>query len=113
MRCAMPQAAIPGFRWALLGRHTMSEQSAFGPHEPDRDVRSKGGWFRLVILVPLARLRFIAILAVLGVLIVKWDTLAAYYEKWTRPLRGEEHAASSEYEYYCSMHPNFVTDNPK
>src|SRR5262249_44632974 len=26
---------------------------------------------------------------------------------------GEDHAAESEHEYFCSMHPNFVTDNPK
>jgi Cu(I)/Ag(I) efflux system membrane fusion protein len=70
-------------------------------------------WFRFVILVKLARLRFIAILAVLGALIVYWDTLVAHYEKWMRPVRGEEHADGSDYEYFCSMHPNFVTDNPK
>src|SRR3989442_7342582 len=70
-------------------------------------------WFRFAILVKLARLRFIAILAVLGVLIVKWDTLVAYYAKWTRPLRGDEQTTSSEYEYFCPMHPQVVTDNPK
>src|SRR5262249_27919347 len=100
------------------------------PHEPIRasTALSEGGlkappglsawgkfrwWFRLVILVKLARLRFIALLAVLGVLIVKWDTLLAYYETWTRPLRGAEQAESSESEYFCPMHPQVVTDNPK
>ena len=41
-------------------------------------------WIHFVILVKLARLRFIAILAALGLLIVYWDTLVAHYEKWTR-----------------------------
>src|SRR6266542_3808184 len=108
----------------------MSEHNTSQPRDAVReaDVLSEGGlkapadldaggklwwWFRFVILVKLARLRFIAILAVIGVLIVKWDTLVAYYAKWTRPLRGDEHATDSAYEYYCAMHPNFVTDNPK
>jgi len=107
----------------------MSEHSTSQPQEAPRetDVLSEGGlkappdldawgkfrwWFRFAILVKLARLRFIAILAVIGVLIVKWDTLVAYYAKWTRPFRGD-HAADSEYEYYCAMHTNFVTDDPK
>src|SRR5262245_4290984 len=108
----------------------MFETTPFGPHEPTRDpaIPNEGGlrapshlsawgkfrwWFRFVILVKLARLRFIAILAAIGVVIVKWDTLVAYYAKWTRPVGGDDHAAESEYEYFCSMHPNFVTDNPK
>ena len=29
--------------------------------------------------------RFIAILLLIGVVIVKWDTFMAYYARWTRP----------------------------
>ena len=39
-------------------------------------------WFDFIILVKLARLRFIAILAVIGLIITQWDLLVAYYEKW-------------------------------
>src|SRR6516225_7626533 len=60
-------------------------------------------WFRFAILVKLARLRFIAILAVIGVLILQWDTLTAWYEKWTRPLRSETGTASGDVEYFCAM----------
>ena len=42
-------------------------------------------WFDFLILVKLARLRFMAILVVIGVVITQWDLLVAYYEKWTRP----------------------------
>src|SRR5262245_4457180 len=108
----------------------MSENDRFPSQElaRDPDARSEGGlrappglgpwgkvwwWIQFVILVKLARLRFVAILAVIGALIVYWDTLVAYYAKWTRPLRGAEQAASSEYEYFCPMHPQVVTDNPK
>jgi RND family efflux transporter MFP subunit len=106
----------------------MSEQNATRLPELIPDPVSEGGlrappdlsawgkfwwWFRFAILVKLARLRFIAILAAIGLLIVNWNVLVAYYAKWTRPLRSDEQAADSEYEYYCTMHPNFVTENPK
>lgn len=69
-------------------------------------------WFDFIILVKLARLRFIAVLVVIGAVITQWDLLAAHYEKWTRP-KGEAHAGSSEFEWFCPMHPTVVRDNPK
>jgi Cu(I)/Ag(I) efflux system membrane fusion protein len=69
-------------------------------------------WFHFVILVKLARLRFIAILVAIGGVIAYWDTINAYYEKWTRPLLGAETAASSDTEYWCPMHPTIVRDHP-
>ena len=35
--------------------------------------------------VKLARLRFIAVLVAIGLVITQWDTLLAYYDRWTRP----------------------------
>jgi Cu(I)/Ag(I) efflux system membrane fusion protein len=58
-----------------------------------------------------ARLRFIAILALVGAAIVYWDTLKAHYEKWTRPLFGEETAVRADTEYWCPMHPTIVRDH--
>ena len=69
-------------------------------------------WFHFLVLVKLARLRFIGILLVIGVIITQWDTLVAYYEKWTRPTAGAG-AAASDVEYFCPMHPTIVRDNPK
>lgn len=69
-------------------------------------------WVRFVLLVQLARLRFIAILAVIGIVIVKWDELLAYYDKWMRPADTAE-AASGDYEYFCPMHPTVVRNNKK
>src|SRR3954469_1056808 len=68
-------------------------------------------WFHFVILVNLARLRFISILLAIGVVIMKWDTLTAYYEKWTRPA-GAPEIAASDVEYFCPMHPSIVRDHP-
>src|SRR5262245_29146332 len=93
-------------------------------HAPKVDALDEGGlrappelgalgklwwWFHFAILVKLARLRFLAILGAIGALIVYWDTLTAYYDKWTRPLRGAEHAVSADVEYFCPMHPQVVT----
>jgi Cu(I)/Ag(I) efflux system membrane fusion protein len=69
-------------------------------------------WFHFVILVKLARLRFIAVLIAIGGVIAYWDTINAYYEKWTRPLLGAETAVSPDIEYWCPMHPTIVRDHP-
>jgi multidrug efflux pump subunit AcrA (membrane-fusion protein) len=102
----------------------MSEQNAF-PRPPSGD--DEGGlrappelgplgkawwWFHFVILVKLARLRFIAVLVAVGAVIAYWDTLSAYYEKWTRPLLGQETAIGSDIEYWCPMDPGIVRDHP-
>ena len=74
--------------------------------------RKAWGWFDFIILVKLARLRFIAVLAAIGVVITQWDTLAAYYDKWTRP--ADAHAgAKGDSEWFCPMHPSVVRDNSK
>ena len=63
-------------------------------HRPDEEVgvgcapdepltgRQK---LRLVGLVILKRLRFIAILAAVGLFIGYWDTVMNYWDKWTQP----------------------------
>lgn len=107
----------------------MSEHETPRPQQaPTTDALDEGGlhapselgplgklwwWFHFAILVKLARLRFIAILAAIGALIVYWDTLVAHYEKWTRPLRGDQHVVASDVEYFCPMHPQVVTSNPR
>lgn len=69
-------------------------------------------WFDFLILVKLARLRFVAVLVVIGIVITQWDWLVAYYEKWTRPVETTQGAAS-DVEWFCPMHPTIVRDNPK
>jgi multidrug efflux pump subunit AcrA (membrane-fusion protein) len=76
--------------------------------------RSRGPWRNVwqVLKTIQARLRFIVILAIVGATIVYWDTLKAHYEKWTRPVAGEEAAASADSEWWCPMHPTIVRDHP-
>ncbi len=70
-------------------------------------------WFDFIILVKLARLRFIGILVAIGFVITQWDTLVNYYEKWTRPAVATETAGGSGTEYFCPMHPTVIRDNAK
>ncbi|HVA49644.1 MAG TPA: efflux RND transporter periplasmic adaptor subunit [Pirellulales bacterium] len=69
-------------------------------------------WFDFIILVKLARLRFIGILAAIGIVITQWDTLVAYYDRYTRPAEAAT-VASSDVEWFCPMHPAVVRDNSK
>jgi len=66
---------------------------------------------RLVVKVVELRLRFIALMAITGLVFAYWDTLWNRYDKWTRPA-AFEHAAVSGIEYYCPMHPQVVQDEP-
>jgi len=61
----------------------------------------------MVVKVVELRLRFIALMAVTGLVFAYWDTLWNHYEKWTRP-PGETHAAASDTEHYCPMHPTVI-----
>src|SRR5205823_8250065 len=73
-----------------------------------------GTWrrFRLAVLVPLARLRFLLILGLIGLAITRWDWLVARYEKAHRPADAPGEA-TGDVEYYCPMHPTVVRDNNK
>src|SRR5262249_28605197 len=55
-----------------------------------------------------ARLRFVVILAAIGLVIANWNWLTAVWEKWTRPT--DDAQAASDTEYYCPMHPQIVRD---
>ncbi len=68
-------------------------------------------WFDFIILVKLARLRFIAVLVAIGGVIAYWDTLQAYYAKWTRPAASTVAGADAGTEYWCPMHPTIVRDH--
>ena len=69
-------------------------------------------WFDFIILVKLARLRFVAVLVAIGAGITQWDTLVAHYEKLTRPVGDTAHVAGGV-EWFCPMHPSVVRDNGK
>ena len=62
----------------------------------------------LVFKVIEVRLRFIAVLVVTTLVIGYWDTIANYWDRWTRPSAAVAAATDSDHEYYCPMHPQVV-----
>jgi Cu(I)/Ag(I) efflux system membrane fusion protein len=74
-------------------------------------LRKLWWWFDFLVLVKLARLRFIGVLVAIGAVIAYWDTLLAYYDKWTRPAP-EHAAAAADVEWWCPMHPTIVREAP-
>jgi membrane fusion protein, copper/silver efflux system len=70
------------------------------------------GWKILQVLKTIqARLRFFVLLAAIGGVILYWDALKGYYEKWTRPATAQA-VADADSEYWCPMHPTIVRDHP-
>ena len=88
---------------------TAARHAEGGPRPPTGLSFRQRAWWWFDVLV--LRLRFVAILIVIGLIITQWDLLDAYFRKWTRP-RGDT-AAASEFEWFCPMHPAVVRDNPK
>ena len=77
--------------------------------EPAPDVPlTRGQKFRLVGLVILKRVRFIAVLAGVGLFIGCWDTVMNYWEKWTQPRSVASHGLALGHEFYCPMDPQVV-----
>jgi Cu(I)/Ag(I) efflux system membrane fusion protein len=68
-------------------------------------------WFHFVVLLKLARLRFIVILIAIGGVIAYRDTLRAYYDRWTRPTAAQA-AAAADTEFWCPMHPTVIREKP-
>src|SRR5882724_3549542 len=100
-------------RWSMTStpqpfRHTELPPQDEGGLRPPPGLsfwRRVWWWFDFLILVKLARLRFVAILVVIGVVITQWDLLVSYYERWTRPA-GTASVGGSEFEWFCPMHPS-------
>src|SRR5256885_12779121 len=89
------------------GRPGPAAPEAAAPAEPPLTRWQK---FRLVVKVVELRLRFIALMAITGLVFAYWDTLSNRYEKWMRPA-SDPHAAVSGIEHYCPMHPQVVQDD--
>ena len=98
----------------IVNAEVVQPQDEGGLRPPDHlhGWRRAWWWFDFLILVKIARLRFVAILLVIGIIITQWDTIIAYYEKWTRPAASAG-AGGGEFEWFCPMHPSVVRDNPK
>jgi len=76
-----------------------------GTGTPPMSGRQK---LRLVGLVILKRVRFIAILAAVGLFIGYWDTIKNYWDKWTRPKAAASRQLDPGEEFFCPMDPQVI-----
>ena len=63
---------------------------------------------KLVARVIEVRLRFVAVLVAVGMLIGYWDTIKNHWDKWTRPAAVATHQLPAGREFYCPMHPKVI-----
>lgn len=73
---------------------------------PSGKRRLGGLWFALRMIE--VRLRFVAVLVALGLIIGYWDTIQNYWDRWTRPAASAVSQVSSDTEFYCPMDPSVV-----
>jgi Cu(I)/Ag(I) efflux system membrane fusion protein len=57
------------------------------------------------------RLRFVALMAITGLVFAYWDTIWNRYDKWMRP-SAERTLAATGFEFFCPMHPQVVQEDP-
>jgi Cu(I)/Ag(I) efflux system membrane fusion protein len=57
------------------------------------------------------RLRFVALMVIIGLVAGNWENIMNHYDRWRRPA-GSDMVASTNIEYYCPMHPSIITANP-
>ncbi len=79
------------------------------PADPTPQRRGRWSKFKFAFQAIEVRLRFIAILVLIGLLFGYWDTLRNYWDKWTRPANAAVALAGGT-EFYCPMHPQVVRD---
>lgn len=73
-----------------------------------RSSLGKSVWFAFKAVE--IRLRFVAILVGIGLVIGYWDTIKNYADKWTRPTAASVAALTGGEEFFCPMHPSVVRD---
>jgi len=76
--------------------------------QPDIVPHTRGQKLRLVGLVVLKRVRFLAVLAAVGLFIGYWDTVMNYWEKWTQGRGVASRELDPGHEFYCPMDPQVV-----
>lgn len=97
----------------MFSENRLGEAEPIAPAPIETEPSPLSGWrkFLLVVKVVELRLRFIALMAVTGLVFAYWDTIWNHYEKWTRPTTLSQVAASGV-EFFCPMHPSVVQDDP-
>ena len=89
-------------------------QDAGPPPSPPESPKRRGGWASVWMVVRIlnVRLRFIAVMVVIGVIAGNWETIMNHYDRWRRPAQAADMVKAEAVEYYCGMHPSVVKSEP-
>jgi len=101
-------AAVGGAGSVQVDPATAPEEETIGAVASSNKPMTGAQKWRLVGLVVLKRVRFIAVLAAVGLFIGYWDTVMNYWEKWTQPKSVASHELEPGHEFYCPMDPQVV-----
>jgi membrane fusion protein, copper/silver efflux system len=86
----------------------MTEQPTNSAPPNSPTTASQKFWFALKAVE--IRLRFVAVLVAIGLVIGYWDWIQNHWDKWTRPVAASAGALAAGDEFYCPMHPSVVRD---
>ena len=104
----MADKVLPSVDTAPLPSETSAPPSESGGAPTDAMPHTRWQKLRLVGLVILKRVRFIAVLAGVGLFIGYWETVMNYWEKWTRTGSVASRELEPGQEFYCPMDPQVV-----
>ena len=76
---------------------------------PTQKSRFAAVWFTLRMIE--VRLRFIAVLVAIGLVIGYWDTIQNYWDRYTKPAVSTASNVASDSEFYCPMDPSVIRDS--
>ncbi len=76
---------------------------------PTQKSRFAAVWFTLKMIE--VRLRFIAVLVAIGLVIGYWDTIQNYWDRYTKPAVSTASNVASGSEFYCPMDPSVIRDS--
>ncbi len=93
---------------ATTPTNVMPEEGGGCQAGPPDELLTRRDKIRLVGWAIFNRVRFIAVLAAVGMFIGYWDTVMNYWEKWTEPQSVASRQLESDQEFYCPMDPQVV-----
>jgi Cu(I)/Ag(I) efflux system membrane fusion protein len=81
--------------------------------EPTPQPKSSSG-HRLwaVVQILQVRLRFIVLMALVGIVAGNWENIMNHWDRWRRPATVATGETTQEIEYFCAMHPNVIRPQP-
>ncbi|HQL53252.1 MAG TPA: efflux RND transporter periplasmic adaptor subunit [Phycisphaerae bacterium] len=80
------------------------------PKAAAQPSRLRRAWWLLELVQ--VRLRFIFLMAIVGLVVGYWENITNHVDRWLRPAQAPDLVAAAEVEYFCPMHPAVIRAEP-